>query len=141
MGFDIFIEVSGTCTLKKFIKANLSEIKIETTEHKINLDEINEITFDNYLIKVNDDEQTTLVFLTTLLARIKNEEDISEYLSLLSNIDNLEVDDQEVKITVLYKSSYKGSEEVKIDFVKVAEDIKLVEYLYDIEFDTKLGMG
>ena len=100
----------------------------------------------------NEDEEeefqlmnySTLIFCEIILLAIDQQNpDLSSYLvPVFNDLEDLSVKGNNIKITLLYESSYKGSEKLDIDYSKLNQEIIQIKKIYpSIHVYTRLGMS
>lgn len=144
---DIFSEISRGEFFKKIIGLSYKSDQLRVASHTI-FDLVKFEQLDDYL---SNNYANFLFFKNLLLAldedRERSEEepddDIELYCELFDDLHRyFKVKDEKVKICVCHASSYKGCENVDIDYKTIATTVEILKERFpNIEIITKLGMS
>lgn len=160
-----FIKVNRNNWLKSY-QEDEKKFIVEAQEWSKNIDnrtsfiqEIHDIDFDEsdftlYLIhsdgydsdedeneKFRVTDYANLIFFEILLLAIDQKDpNLIDYLKILNRVEYLSVKEDNVIIIIYYKSSYKGSEKLVINFSKIDNKITKIKEMYSsMDVYTQLG--
>lgn len=157
MGFSIVLEVIGKCDSDTFLRKCQEHCTQPTEEEKDVLKEWIvsssaltdffkdlKLSFDDYYVSVvnPESEHTSWLFFEILLSDFAAGADNSyEYCKVFEQLEEIiSLDEADVEILIHRESSYKGGDELDVDYEEIASAVNSVKANYDMIVHTTLTM-
>jgi len=158
MGFDIVLKVIGKCDSDIFLRKCQEHSTQPTEEEKDALREWIassqpadffeglELSFDDHYVSVVNPESkhTSWLFFEILLSDFAaGADNFAEYCKVFEQLEEIiSIDEAQVEILIHSESSYKGGEELDINYEEIASSVNSVKANYDgyMEVYTTLTM-